>query len=257
MVSLSTTGEQANNDAYASAISPDRRYVLFDSYATNLAPGTGGATSTAIPVLRVYVRDLRTDTTTLACASSSGQPADGDCGNDSMSADGRYVAFDSVASNLAPVGALSTDPSKQFSYTYVRDMVARKTEIDSVSSRGQPQGDPRQRTVPPNPVAVAGVVTQDERATAVSWDGRFVLFDSDAAGLVPGDNNQTTDVFVHDRLTGRTYRVSVASNGAEGNGKSHYAYGMSADGGVIAFASTATNFSVGARSGTDNIYVHV
>jgi cysteine-rich repeat protein len=77
----------------------------------------------------------------------------------------------------------------------------------------------------------------------VSGDGRFVGFDSDASNLVAGDVNGRTDVFVHDRLTGATERVSVASDGSEGNNRSGFVDppALSHDGRFVAFTSGASN----------------
>src|SRR2546430_3209092 len=84
---------------------------------------------------------------------------------------------------------------------------------------------------------------------APTADGRFVAFHSAATILVAGDTNGTTDVFVHDRQTGTTERVSVASGGGtQGNGKSggFFAFpALSADGPFVAFQSDATNLVAG------------
>src|SRR5207249_6721018 len=95
---------------------------------------------------------------------------------------------------------------------------------------------------------------------ALSADGRFVAFGSDATNLVAGDTNGTTDVFVHDRQTGTTERVSVASGGGtQGNGKSggFFAFpALSADGRFVAFQSDATNLVAGDTNGATDVFVH-
>src|SRR5919204_6943340 len=101
------------------------------------------------------------------------------------------------------------------------------TELDSVSTAGV-QGD------------------RDSELPAVSADGRYVAFVSLSDNLVPGDTNGTADVFVRDRLTGTTERVSVSSTGAQANRDSGLLNGMggpsiSADGRYVAFDSQATN----------------
>src|SRR5262249_44020956 len=78
------------------------------------------------------------------------------------------------------------------------------------------------------------------RAAALSADGRYVAFFSVATNLVPDDTNGWSDVFVHDRETGKTERVSVASDGTQGNGSSRDP-ALSADGRYVAFGSNATN----------------
>src|SRR5207302_2591866 len=90
---------------------------------------------------------------------------------------------------------------------------------------------------------------------ALSADGRFVAFVSFATNLVAGDTNGATDVFVHDRQTGITERVSVASDGTEGNSWS-VSPAISADGRIVAFISDATNLLPGDTNGVDDIIVH-
>ena len=89
---------------------------------------------------------------------------------------------------------------------------------------------------------------------SISADGRFVAFHSDASNLVAGDGNGTSDVFVRDRATGKTRRVSVSSAGAEGNGAS-YNPSISADGRFVAFESSASNLVAGDGNGTSDIFV--
>jgi Tol biopolymer transport system component len=92
-------------------------------------------------------------------------------------------------------------------------------------------------------------------APAVSAEGRYVAFDSHASNLVPEDANDTTDVFRHDRSTGETIRVSVASDGAEANGPSQYP-SINADGRYIAFRSEATNLVAPSPLSLPAVYVH-
>ena len=89
---------------------------------------------------------------------------------------------------------------------------------------------------------------------AISADGRFVAFSSDATNLVPGDTNGTADVFVRDRQTGTTRRVSVGPGGAQGNGDS-VDPALSADGRFVAFESDATNLVPGDTNGVDDVFV--
>jgi Tol biopolymer transport system component len=75
---------------------------------------------------------------------------------------------------------------------------------------------------------------------SISANGRYVAFSSDASNLVGGDTNGYTDVFVRDRQTGFTQRVSLASNGSQGTGHS-YNRSISANGRFVAFDSYASN----------------
>ena len=91
---------------------------------------------------------------------------------------------------------------------------------------------------------------------AISYDGRYIAFDSPAADLVPGDTNTEDDVFVHDRTTGLTTRVSVTSDGLEAFGGSSEDPAISGDGRYVAFESRATNLVVGDNNADDDIFVH-
>jgi archaellum component FlaF (FlaF/FlaG flagellin family) len=94
----------------------------------------------------------------------------------------------------------------------------------------------------------------DSWAPSISADGRYVAFTSRASNLVPGDTNGTWDVFVHDRVTGQTTRVSVASDGTEGNGASEFP-SISADGRYVAFISEASNLVPGDTNDKRDIFV--
>jgi Tol biopolymer transport system component len=89
---------------------------------------------------------------------------------------------------------------------------------------------------------------------SISADGRYVAFESYASNLVPGDTNDSWDVFVHDRLTGQTTRVSVASDGTQGNGSSWWP-SISAEGRYVAFMSDALNLVPGDTNGWADIFV--
>jgi hypothetical protein len=90
---------------------------------------------------------------------------------------------------------------------------------------------------------------------SISGDGRYVAFHSGATNLVPGDSNVRSDVFVHDRLTGETTRVSVASDGTEGNDFSLFS-SISGDGRYVAFQSLASNLVPGDANGWWDVFVH-
>jgi uncharacterized repeat protein (TIGR01451 family) len=145
-----------------------------------------------------------------------------------ISADGRYAAFDSAATNLIPGGV-------QAFGIYVHDRVTATTELVSVDSRGNP---------------AEGLTS----VPAISDDGRFVAFDSDATNLVNGDRNDITDVFLHDRATGETIRVSVTSAGEEGAASSH-APAISADGRFVVFHANSPLVPEDDNDNTD-VYLH-
>src|SRR5439155_1436556 len=147
-----------------------------------------------------------------------------------LSADGRFVAFVSFATNLV---AGDTNGATD---VFVHDRQTGTTERVSVASDGKKGND-------------------GSRGAALSADGRFVAFHSTPTNLGPGDTNGATDVFVHDRQTGTTERVSVASGGTEGNGFSA-GPALSADGRFVAFHSTATNLVAGDTNGKTDVFVH-
>jgi tricorn protease-like protein len=154
----------------------------------------------------------------------------GDSGSPSISADGRYVGFDSAASNLVP------GDTNANSDVFVRDLQTGITQRVSVSSTGvQANGG-------------SGL-------TALSADGHVVAFQSSAPNLVPGDTNGTSDIFVHSLVTGTTQRVSVSSTGAQANGGSGYAT-LSADGNLVTFSSDASNLVAGDTNQTTDVFVH-
>jgi Tol biopolymer transport system component len=218
-------GGQANASSFTPAISADGRFVAFHSAATNLVTGdTNG-------VGDIFVRDLVAGTTELASVSSTGQVANGASSGAAISADGRYVAFLSVASNL--VG----DDTNGLQDIFVRDRVAHTTERVSVPAAG-------------------GQANDNSFALDMSGDGRYVAFDSSATNLVSGDGNGAMDVFVRDRVGGTTARVSVSTGGAEGNGGSRDP-AFSADGRAVAFVTDATNIGLlsDRHTGAD-IYLH-
>jgi len=224
-VSVASDGTQGNDFSGDSAISATGRYVAFDSPATNLVSGdTNG-------VPDVFVHDRKTGQTTRVSVASDG--TQGDCNSDfpSLSANGRYVAFDSCASNLV------SGDSNGFVDTFVHDRATGQTTLVSVASDGTQGNDSSSSHV------------------SISDTGRYVAFQSFASNLVSGDTNNTLDVFVHDRQTGQTTRVSVASDGSQGNGLSAHP-SLSANGRYVAFASSASNLVSGDTNGAEDVFVH-
>jgi Tol biopolymer transport system component len=222
-VSITSSGSQANAFSYDPSISADGRYVAFQSMAFNLVPGdTNGA-------FDVFVRDRQLGTTERVSVDSSGLQADGASYAPRISADGRYVSFESAATNLVSGDTNGTDD------IFVRDLLSGTTERVSVSFHGT-QGN--------------GL----SYGPSISSDGRFVAFASLASNLVLGDTNNSRDVFVRDRSNGTTELVSVDSSGAQGDGDSDGA-SISADGRCVAFASTATNLVSGDTNGTSDVFL--
>jgi Tol biopolymer transport system component len=225
-VSIASNGKQGNQHSYSPSISGDGRYVAFDSAANTLVMGDSGGWQD------VFVRDRQAGTTERVSLSSSGVQGNWDSFYPSISADGRYVAFGSYASNL-----ISGD-TNGFTDVFVRDRPAGTTERVSVSS-SEAQGNGN---------------SDIEYGPSISADGRYVAFTSYATNLVAGDTNGTDDVFVRDRQAGTTERVSVSSSWAQGNLDS-FGSSISADGRYVACMSYASNLVAGDTNGEIDVFV--
>ena len=222
-VSVGPGGVQANGESYAPSISPNGRYVAFSSYASNLVPGdTNGQPD-------VFVRDRKLHKTILVSVSSAGVQGDGGSFGPSISANGRYVAFWSDATNL-----VSSDTNGQPD-VFVRDRKLHKTYRVSVSSAGA-QGD----NVSFEP--------------SISANGRYVAFQSYATDLVSGDTNNDADIFVRDRTLHRTVRASVGPAGAQSDADS-YTPAISGNGRFVAFSSDADDLVKGDTNDSRDVFV--
>ncbi len=224
-VSVASDGTQANAFSYDPAISADVRYVAFYSEASNLVPGDTNGTRD------VFVHDRETGVTERVSVASDGTEANSYSVKPTISADGRHVAFWSYASNLVPGDQVGIED------VFVHDRETGVTERVSVAF-------------------VGGQANAHSFLPAISADGRHVAFQSRASNLVPGDINEAVDVFVHDRATGATERVSVASDGTQGNFESRFSPAISADGRYVAFASFASNLVPGDTSEALDVFVH-
>ena len=215
-----------------SSISASGRYVVFESSASNLVDDDLNRDTD------LFVRDLVAGTTSRVSLSSSEAEGNATSIDPTISSDGRYVAFESVATNLVP-----GDTNFRWDY-FVRDRATGTTERVSVSSsEAQANQD----------ACCNGGVP------AISANGRYVAFTSEASNLVAGDTNKTADVFVRDRVNGTTRRVSVRSNGAQQLGareSSVERVSMSSDGRYIAFTSAAGNLVSGDTNQVEDVFVH-
>jgi len=222
-VSVDSSGVQGDNDSSAPSISADGRYVAFWSMASNLVAGDTNGT------WDVFVRDRTAGTTERVSLDSSGAQANGPSYGPAISADGRWVAFQSFASNLVPGDANGLYD------VFVRDRLAGATERVSVDSAGAEAND-------------------ESSSPAISADGRYVAFHASATNLVSGDTNGATDVFVRDRVAGTTERASVGSGGAQGNGDAFYP-SITADGRYVAFESAADALVAADTNGVPDVFV--
>ena len=280
-VSVSSTGEQANSYSSETSISADGRYVAFQSFASNLVVGdTNGAPD-------VFVRDLGAGSTQRVSVRTNGGQANDGSYFPAISADGRYVAFQSFASNLAVgdtngasdvfvrdlvagttqrvsvrtdggqanggsyVPAISTDGGSVAFHSHATNLVAGDTndEVD-VFVRDLAAGTTRRVSVRTG----GGQANSDSYFPAISGDGRYVAFQSSAANLVADDTNDKVDVYVRDRVAGTTSRVSVGRGGRQSRGNSQYP-AISADGRYVAFASFAGNLAPGDTNHVQDVFV--
>lgn len=223
MVSQATDGTLSNGFSDDPSVSADGRFVAYWSLASNLVAGDGNLASD------VFLRDRAMGTTERLSVSSGGAEGDGPSETPAVSADGTVVAFASDATNLV-AGDANGEPD-----IFVRDLAAGTTERVSVSSEGLEADGGSLRP-------------------AVSADGRFVAFWSLASNLVAGDANGAADVFIHDRATGATERVSVSSAGLEGNADS-LGPAVSGDGRYVAFASDASNLVAGDTNRAGDVFL--
>jgi hypothetical protein len=214
LISINRAGTASGNGgSYSPALSADGRLVAFGSFASDLvANDTNGA-------FDAFVRDLKTGTTTLVGVNSAGTASGNHfSSNPVLSADGRFVAFYSEASDL-----VVNDANGTLGDAFVRDLKIGTTTLVSVNSAGTASGN--------------GV----SFASALSTDGWFVGFSSKASDLVANDTNGESDTYVRDLKTGTTKLVSINSAGtASGNGFSFEPV-LSADGRFVAFASFASD----------------
>jgi Tol biopolymer transport system component len=226
LASVASDEAQAAGNSAAAAISSLGEFIAFQSDADDLV-AVDGNNSTDI-----FVRSREAGTTARVSVDSVGVQGDGNSTSPAISADGRFVAFESLATNL--VGTNDTNNSMDI---FVHDRNTGTTERISVASDGT-EGN------------------NASSAPAISADGRFVAFQSDATNLVAGDANGRTDIFVHDRNTGTTERVSLGFGvGVESSGNS-LAPSISADGRFVAFESVAQNLVDGGTSNRSHIFVH-
>jgi Tol biopolymer transport system component len=277
-VSVASNGEEADGASYTPLIRADGRYVVFQSTAFNLIVGdnvNGGgyfikdlltkkttrlgipkaATNISINSDARYVTYILSNTgsiydgnifvydrlakkstrvSTKPYGSAGGVFSNSYPSYPSISADGRYIAFTSVAALVAGVPSVNLN-----GYIYIYDNLTKKITLASLPSNGMP-GDANNY----------GFISN----ISLSADGRFIVFSSQATNLVPGDTNSKEDVFVHDRATKKTTRVSIGKNGKQGNGDSD-APSISADGRFVTFISNATNLLGAFNGGNLSIFL--
>ena len=222
-IDTDSNGNIGNGASAVMAVSADGRYATFHSSSTNLVSGDTNAAQD------VFVKDTITGLTTRVSTSSSGTQSNFDSQVRAISADGRYVGFHSLATNLV------SNDTNGFQDAFIKDTLTGTLTRVSTDSNGN-QGD------------------GSSTLYSVSADGRFITFASNSTNLVSGDTNGATDIFIKDMITGTTTRVSTSSNGTEGDSSSSVP-SISSGGRYIAFYSSATNLVSGDVAGMFDVFL--
>jgi len=225
-VSVAADGTEANGESLFASVSADGRFVVFSSQASNLVPRDRN------DAWDVFLRDRLLGTTEMVDVSPGGKPGDLGAWGAFISADGRYIVFDSESTNLVP-GDNNGLPD-----VFVRDRISGSTEFASFGAGGE-------------------LGNGSSHSAGISADGRYVVFRSYATNLIPDDTNGVADIFVRDRLTNSTQRVSVSSAGEQADGSSDdWDFPViSGDGRFVAFGSWAHNLVPGVSNPGRHVYV--
>lgn len=224
-VSRNSTGKQGNDGSFSTSLSSDGQIVAFASLATNLVRNdTNG-------LLDIFVHDRTMGTTERVSVDSSGQETKDHNYSPSLSSDGMVVAFTSFAPNLVK------GDGNNVADIFVHDRATKMTERVSIDSSGME-------------------ANAESYFPSISGDGMKVVFPSLANNLIANDTNKVWDIFLHDRSTGLTERVSVDSSGNEGDSDSYPGAAIAADGNSVVFTSLATNLIAGDGNGVADVFVH-
>jgi hypothetical protein len=216
-------GTRAFGHSYDASISASGRFVAFTSDAPNVAMK---GDENGVPDVFVHARKTR-KTNRVSLSRSLGDP-DHESGDPDISADGRYVAFTSFATNL-----IRNDANRETPDIFVYDRERRRTELVSMTSEGEQSSGYND-----NP--------------AISEGGRLVSFTA-YSSLDESDVNGVADVYAHDRRTGSTQLVSRGDAGP-GDATSDYS-SISDDGRYVAFLSPASNLVVGDTNGEADVFL--
>ena len=227
-VDLSKVAATGDNGSSSPSLSADGRYIAFSSSASNLLANelsVDSNVSTFPP--RIYIKDATTGVVSIESMPTSGASPDGSSYDPSISGDGQWLVFASLASNL------TDNDTNGLPDIFLKNRTTGQLTLVSTTADGQPGN---------------GQSSQPE----ISSNGRYLTFTSYASNLVAGDTNDAADVFVKDLVTGSIVRASVTESGQQGN-QSSLGSSISADGTRVAFTSAASNFAVGVAPG--QVYV--
>ena len=226
-ISISNSGVEGSLGSISTAsasISANGQFIAFRSDADNLVAEDSNNQED------IFVHDRHNGETQRISIASDGTQANEASFSPSISANGRFVAFASDASNLV------TGDSNDWADIFVHDRQSGDTRRVSVASDGS-QGD------------------FYSLQPSISANGRFIAFLSQARNLVNGDSNGQSDIFVHDRDTGKTQRVSIASDGSQGDSYAESPT-ISADGQLVVFSAYSSNLVDSDSNDQSDIFIH-
>ncbi len=233
-VSVSSSGAQANNSSYVPTVSADGRYSVFSSGASNLVAGDTAVCDPSGSGRHncndIFIHDNTTGETTRISQALGGAQPNGDSTFPSISADGRFVLFESKASNLVP------NDTNASSDIFLFDRTTSQITRVSVGSNGE---------------QVAG----SSAYAHMTPDARFITFVTAANNLIPGNSSFKFNVYLYDRAAGTTTYVSHGQGGALANGHSSAA-SISADGEYLVFASNADNLVADDTNGMNDVFLY-
>ncbi len=225
-VSVSTGGVQGNAVSSLCSISGDGRYVAFQSNAQTLvASDTNGKWD-------VFLRDRALGTTEIVSVDSNGNQANDDSEDPSISSDGRHVAFWSLATNLVAGGTTTGQ-------VFVRDRTTSTTELVSQSTNGVPADTPPTYAYDP---------------PAISANGRYVTFASQARNLIDGQTTFSNQIFLRDRQNATTEIVDLSTGGAIAD-IGGVQPSITPDGRFVCFGSGSDNLVPGDTNGKNDVFL--
>ncbi|MFQ5401706.1 MAG: hypothetical protein ACE5E7_19170 [Anaerolineae bacterium] len=288
-ISLGTGGAEANDSSFYVYLSADGRFAAFESYASNWA-------ADGLPnFVDVFLRDRQTDMTIKVSHGYDGSNTDDDSIDPTLSADGRYLVFNSYATNLVP-----NDTNRDLWFrdgldVFLYDRMTGQTQRVSLTWEGKQVDGNSFGTITPdgryvvfssngpnmvqgenNAARYSSIYLRDWRTGAMeriakavdggypngmlsnisaSYDGRYIVYKGEASNLVANDTNGVSDIFLYDHQTGKTIRVSEPPGGGNANGLSGQPW-ITSDGQYIVFKSYATNLVPSDTNNQADIFVY-
>lgn len=287
LVSKTTDGLQVDGRSEEASISANGEYVVFESNAADFVAGDTPPSSTNDSSTDdIFVVHLPTGTVELISVGLDGLPANGSR-KPTISGDGRFVAFQSFATNLvpddtnelediflfdrdsqtmtrinlAPGGGQANERSDEVAisndgwFMAFESVASNLIDVDTNDERDIFVWSRASNTI--ERVSIAHDGSEPDRLSdqpSLSADGRYVVFESNATNLVPDDTNSRRDIFLYDRELDQIERIDVAADGTQGDGSSEKPT-VSADGRFVAFDSASMNLVSQTLDGTSNIFV--